>query len=76
MEGIPDVIYPIRLDQTVMDSKEGWASHIRHPKHIPDFIQWKEHDHYKKALDRLLRDLKAGAEKMALQDGSTKGSEE
>jgi hypothetical protein len=28
---------------------------------IPDFSQWKEHDAYQKAFDRLLRDLKAVA---------------
>ena len=27
---------------------------------IPDFTQWKHHDAYQKALDRLVRDLKAG----------------
>jgi hypothetical protein len=26
---------------------------------IPDFSNWKDHDSYKKAFDRLLRDLKA-----------------
>jgi hypothetical protein len=28
---------------------------------IPDFSNWKDHDSYQKAFDRLLRDLKAGA---------------
>jgi hypothetical protein len=27
---------------------------------IPDFSEWKNHDKYKKAFDRLLGDLKAG----------------
>ena len=27
---------------------------------IPDFSEWKEHDKYKKAFERLLGDLKAG----------------
>jgi len=61
LEGKPNVIFPIRLDQAVMDSKEGWASHIRLPRHITDFTQWKDHDHYQKAFNRLLRDLKAKA---------------
>ena len=26
---------------------------------IPDFSNWKDHDSYRKAFDRLLRDLKA-----------------
>jgi hypothetical protein len=26
---------------------------------VPDFSNWKDHDSYQQALDRLLRDLKA-----------------
>jgi hypothetical protein len=29
--------------------------------HVGDFTRWKEHDSYQRALERLLRDLKAGA---------------
>ena len=32
---------------------------------IPDFANWKDHDSYQKAFDRLLRDLKAGAQDKA-----------
>ena len=28
---------------------------------IPDFSNWKDHDSYQRAFERLLRDLKAGA---------------
>jgi hypothetical protein len=28
---------------------------------IPDFSNWKDHDSYQKAFDRLVRDLKAQA---------------
>ena len=37
----------------------GWAADIRRQRHIGDFTQWKEHDVYQQAIDRLLRDLKA-----------------
>jgi hypothetical protein len=30
---------------------------------IPDFSNWKDHDSYKKAFDKLLKDLKASAVK-------------
>ena len=53
------VLFPIRLDRTVMDTDEAWAADIRRTRHIGNFVQWKEHDEYKKAFDRLLRDLKA-----------------
>jgi hypothetical protein len=32
---------------------------MRHTRHIGDFSNWKDHDSYQGALDRLLRDLKA-----------------
>lgn len=55
------VLFPIRLDEAVMETKEAWAADIRRTRHIGDFRNWKDHDSYKKAYDRLLRDLKADA---------------
>ena len=55
------VLFPIRLDSAVMDTDAAWAASIRRTRHIGDFTEWKDHDSYQKAFDRLLRDLKAGA---------------
>jgi hypothetical protein len=52
------VLFPIRIDDAVMDTTEQWAHDIRRTRHISDFTRWKEHDAYSKALDRLLRDLR------------------
>lgn len=52
------VLFPIRLDNAVMDSKEPWAAMIRRRRHIGEFGNWKNHDDYQKAFNRLLRDLK------------------
>ena len=57
------VLFPIRLDKTVMDIEGGWPALIRNTRNIGDFTRWKRHDAYQKALDRLLRDLKAEASK-------------
>lgn len=70
-EGIPNVLFPIRLDDTVMQSKAGWADDIRRTRHIGDFTCWKDHDAYQKAYTRLLRDLKAEAQKMGSRDATT-----
>lgn len=51
------VLFPVRLDDAVMNTGEAWAASIRRQRHIGDFTQWKEHDAYQKALERLLRDL-------------------
>lgn len=53
------VLFPIRLDDVVMQIKVGWAADIRRQRHIGNFTQWKAHDAYQQAFDRLLRDLKA-----------------
>ncbi len=61
------MLFPIRLMNyeelkkwELFDSDTGTnlAEEIR-SYFIPDFSDWKNHDSYKKALDRLLRDLKA-----------------
>jgi hypothetical protein len=56
------VLFPVRLDDAVMESKTGWAADIRRSRHIGDFRSWKDHDGYLKAFDRLLRDLKVEPE--------------
>jgi hypothetical protein len=53
------VLFPIRLDDAVMETNEAWAADIRRGRHIGNFRDWKNHDSYKKAFERLLRDLKA-----------------
>jgi len=52
------VLFPIRLDDTVMETDQAWAADIRRQRNIGDFTHWKDHDAYQKAFDRLLRDLK------------------
>lgn len=55
------VLSPIRLDDYIFT---GWTHHRKADvtaKTAGDFRQWKCHDDYQKAFDRLLRDLKAEA---------------
>jgi hypothetical protein len=60
-QGIPNVLYPIRLDDAVTQCKDHWVQDIRSSRHIGDFTRWREHTTYQKALDRLLRALKPKA---------------
>jgi hypothetical protein len=53
------VLFPVRLDDAVMGTDEAWAAKVRQ-RHIGDFRAWKEHDAYRQAFERLVRDLKAG----------------
>ena len=52
------VLFPIRLDNAVMETTEAWAGKLRYNRNIGDFRRWKNHDAYEKALERVLRDLK------------------
>ena len=52
------VLFPIRLDDAVMETGEAWAGKLRDNRNIGDFRRWKNHDAYEKALERVLRDLK------------------
>jgi uncharacterized protein YjbI with pentapeptide repeats len=53
------VLFPVRLDEVVMETNQPWAAEIRRTRHIGDFSRWKDHDAYQAAFERLLRDLKA-----------------
>lgn len=57
----PPVLFPVRLDDSIIKSKKSWAAHIQRTRHITDFTNWKQHEEYQKALTRLLRDLQPDA---------------
>ena len=50
------VLFPVRLDEIVMETKEAWAAKLR-ARLIGDFRRWKDHDAYTQRLERVLRDL-------------------
>jgi hypothetical protein len=53
------VLFPIRIDDAVIDTSQHWAADIRRTRQIGDFRGWAVHSSYLKAFERLLRDLKA-----------------
>jgi uncharacterized protein YjbI with pentapeptide repeats len=57
------MLFPIRLDDAVMETEEAWAAKLRADRNICDFRQWKNHDSYQKVFERVLRDLAAGPKK-------------
>jgi len=52
------VVFPIRIDDAVLDTEKAWAVKLRNNRHIGDFSHWKKHNSFKDSCDRLLRDLK------------------
>jgi hypothetical protein len=55
------VLFPVRIDDAVMQTSEGWAHLLRGQRNIGDFTRWKEHDSYQKSFERLMRDLRVEA---------------
>jgi hypothetical protein len=53
------VLFPIRIDDAILQSDAGWAADIRRMRHIGDFRQWKDRNTFQQVFNRLLHDLKA-----------------
>jgi len=53
-----EVLFPIRLDDMVMQTSRAWAATLRRTRHIGDFTKWTDPEAYQSAFERLLRDLK------------------
>jgi hypothetical protein len=52
------IFFPIRVDAAVLESDQAWAEYINKTRNICDFSNWKDHDAYHQALDKLLDDIK------------------
>jgi len=55
------ILFPVRIDNTVMAQQTGWPALIHRTRHVGDFRRWKTHDVYQQAFDRLLQDLTIAA---------------
>jgi uncharacterized protein YjbI with pentapeptide repeats len=51
------VLFPIRIDEEIMETHTPWAASFRRSRHILDFTKWKEPEQYQKALEKLFKDL-------------------
>jgi uncharacterized protein YjbI with pentapeptide repeats len=56
IRGLP-ILFPIRLDNFIMQSSKPWACKLRDERNIGDFTGWQEDSRYRKSIERLLRDL-------------------
>ena len=52
------ILFPIRLDNMVIETDIAWAADVRRTRHIGDFQEWRDHDSYQESFERLLRDLR------------------
>lgn len=53
------VLFPLRLDDSIMRTKMAWAANIRRTRHIADFTKWENPIVYQGVMNKLLSDLNA-----------------
>ena len=58
------LLFPIRIDDAALETKEAWARLLRGQHNTGDFTRWKDHDAYHTGLEHLLRNLKVEASPM------------
>jgi hypothetical protein len=58
-----EVLFPVRIDDAVLEVQAGWAASIKNSRNIGDFTSWKRPRKYQQALARLLRDLRGASGK-------------
>ncbi len=63
------VLFPVRLDESVINATQPWAAKLRRSRHIGDFSNWTDPKVYQQALERLLRDLKVESDTKGETDG-------
>jgi hypothetical protein len=54
------VLFPVRLDDAIMETDRPWAVKLRDQRNIGDFRRWRTASHYRKNLEALLGWLKGG----------------
>lgn len=52
------ILFPIRVDAAILASDQAWAEYINKTRNVCNFSNWKDHDAYHQALDKLLDDIK------------------
>lgn len=53
-----DVLFPIRIDNSIINSRRHWVTSIRDIVNIGDFTEWENPQSYRLALKRILYDLR------------------
>jgi uncharacterized protein YjbI with pentapeptide repeats len=59
---VPNVLYPLRLDRSILSCDTTWAKDIRKTRYIGDFEAWTDPQKYDASFKRLLRALKGKPE--------------
>ena len=55
------VLFPVRIDDSILEHQGGWPELIRNTRHIGDFTKCTEATLYRQSFERLLHDLRPSA---------------
>jgi TIR domain/Pentapeptide repeats (8 copies) len=61
-QSIPNVLYPVRVDQAILTCTESWTQKIKETRQIGNFEHWNEPEQYQESFKQLLRALNARKE--------------
>lgn len=53
-----DLIVPLRIDRSILDTAEPWAEKLRDSRYIADFSMWEDSSQYGRSLEKLLQALR------------------
>ena len=51
------ILFPLRLDNAVLEQKDGHLGSLLRGRHIADFTRWQDDEAYRRSFSRLVRDL-------------------
>jgi hypothetical protein len=52
-----NILFPIRIDNAILDTNRAWVAAIRRQRQIGDFTGWKDPTTFRDSFNKLLRDL-------------------
>ncbi len=55
-----DIVIPIRVDDSILKTKEPWAQKLKDSRYIGDFCEWRNSNQYKESFNKLLAGLRCG----------------
>src|SRR5262249_38880748 len=44
------ILFPVRIDDSIIKTREPWARKLRDQRNVGDFTRWKDHDAYKQSF--------------------------
>lgn len=67
-----EVLFPVHLDESVIQTTQAWAAKLRRTRHIGDLTHWTNPQEYQQALEQIFHDLRAKSDAKGEANGKAK----